>query len=379
MYQLALRYKRSADRYKKLSNKKRITKAFKMSITEDFARANVNESTYRFIMSQLRNQKKAKRGRRYSLEDKILALSLLKQSPKAYRLLRKIFALPSRKTLMTLLNNLRCSTGINPQIMKALGESVTKMQVVDTYCALLFDEMAVEPGLSYDPKTDQIEGFQNCGEGQSAKFADHVMVFMLRGLHKKWKQPVAHFFTEYGMSAADLQRNIKDVISACQKIGLHVVATVCDQMSSNVKAITNLRKYSREKALRRGEEYRSVGFQINEEEVIPLFDPPHLIKGLRNNLLEHDVSFKWKDDVMKTGSWKDIRRLYELDEGDFDTKMLNHLTDAHIIPEKMKKMKVKIATQVLSRRVSSTLRCMARIGIYFSYGLLRNIRNTYGI
>lgn len=45
------------------------------------------------------------RGRRWSLSDKALALSLLHSSPKTYRLLQKVFALPSVQTLKALMRN----------------------------------------------------------------------------------------------------------------------------------------------------------------------------------------------------------------------------------------------------------------------------------
>ena len=338
----------------------------KFAMTKEFMKATLCEPTYNFVLSQLKNQKRHLQGRRFSLDDKIFALTLLKQSPKGYSLLKKIFALPSRKTLMAVLNRVTFNVGVNNHIMKCLGKVLEKKPKSDSYCYLLFDEMALEPGLAYDQRTDAIEGFENCGDGQRRKYADHAMVFMIRGVFRKWKQPIAYFFTEHGMSTADITRNIKEIVTACQHIGLHIVGTICDQMSTNVKAIENLKQDSKARALRIGKEFRLTGFEINGEEIIPLYDPPHLIKGLRNNLLEHDVSFQWKD-FKGTASWKDIKLMYEADDGDYDTKMLNHLTSAHIYPDKMNKMKVKLAAQILSRRVSSTIRGMARLGdiIYF--------------
>jgi hypothetical protein len=60
---------------------------------------NVNETTANFILSQLQNQKFTPGGRRYTIEDKILALSIFKQSGKGYRYLSKFFCLPSRSLL----------------------------------------------------------------------------------------------------------------------------------------------------------------------------------------------------------------------------------------------------------------------------------------
>jgi len=48
----------------------------------------VNDATYKFIMCQVRNQKVKPRARRYTLDEKILALSLFKYSGKGYRFLQ---------------------------------------------------------------------------------------------------------------------------------------------------------------------------------------------------------------------------------------------------------------------------------------------------
>lgn len=58
------------------------------------------------------------------------------------------------------------------------------------------------------------------------KIADHVMVFLVRGIKRKWKQPVSFYFTDGGMKAADLAVTLKTNITRLQGIGLTVVDTV---------------------------------------------------------------------------------------------------------------------------------------------------------
>lgn len=57
--------------------------------------------------------------------------------------------------------------------------------------------------------------------------------------------------------------------------------------------------------------------------------------------------------------WSDIVELYELDSNIQDVKMLPRLTAEHVIPNKIKKMKVKYAVQVFSQRVSSIMSFLA--------------------
>lgn len=65
------------------------------------------------------------------------------------------------------------------------------------------------------------------------------------------------------------------------------------------------------------------------------FDPPHLIKGLRNNFLTKDIMFS-----NKKAKWSDIVDVYQTDCKHGETRLLHKLNDEHVIPEKVKKMKV---------------------------------------
>ena len=76
-------------------------------------------------------------------EEKILALSLLKRSPKSYVLLQTLFPLPSGCNIQSFLNTIHFRTGINNHVFDALRHSVQKMSEKDRYCCLLFDEMSI--------------------------------------------------------------------------------------------------------------------------------------------------------------------------------------------------------------------------------------------
>lgn len=127
------------------SNKERLEEAIRATKYDDIFNANVNPITMAFINSQVRLQKRKSRGRRFTLEDKVLGLTLLKQSPKCYRVLKTIFALPSRRTLMRMLNKLPFYCGINPHIIHNLSNTIKSMNPLDTYCSLIFDEIFIEP------------------------------------------------------------------------------------------------------------------------------------------------------------------------------------------------------------------------------------------
>lgn len=168
------------------------------------------------------------------------ALSLLKQSPKTYKVLKSTFA-RKRKTLMTLLNKIHFKTGINKKVMDTLKTSTEKLDILDRYSVLMFDEISIDPSLTYDKNWDSIVGFQDLNGNKNLKFADHALVFMLQGLRKKWKQPISYHFSEGGLNSDHLYVLIKNTILVLQQLGFIVVCTVCDQYSANVNAIKKLK------------------------------------------------------------------------------------------------------------------------------------------
>lgn len=208
------------------SNIELLQEAKRCAEDEAFLKSRLNSRTLQFFHSQVELQLKKCRGRRFSIDDKVFALSLLKQSPKCYKVLQKTFALPSRKILVNMLNKVPFKCGINIPILSTLKESILKMKDIDRNCCLLFDEMTIEAALQYNVKEDYIIGFEDNGRDRQNKFADHALVIMAKGIARKWKQPVAYYFFEGGVKAADLQYIIKEVIQHLQNIGLKVVATV---------------------------------------------------------------------------------------------------------------------------------------------------------
>lgn len=112
-------------------------------------------------------------------------------------------------------------------------------------------------------------------------------------------------------------------------------------------------------------------FLIDGIEVIPLFDPPHLIKGIRNNLLPNTkkkiikklqfvIEIDGKEELM-TARWDEIQSAFIIhkygpkDKDDKDDDKKWKLTSAHVYEEEMSKMKVKVAAQVLSNTVADFL------------------------
>ncbi|CAH2007863.1 unnamed protein product [Acanthoscelides obtectus] len=269
-----------------------------------------------FIKSQITLAGSKSQGRRYSLEDKLMGLILHKQSGRGYPALSKIFALPSKKTIMQLLNRIPINPGVNDVIFNNLAEVVSGLDESSKYCAVMFDEMSLDPHIHLNVATKEFEGFEtNDDEQRSAVIADHALVFMVRGLVKNWKQPLAYTFC----------RSSTKIPSASED---------------------PTRKY----------------LFLNGVKIIHIYDPPHLIKGIRNNLLTENLVWESAEDKY-VASWQNIETAYAIDNAAGSLRAMPKLTECHVNRNCIKKMKVSYATQVFSHTVASVMTLMARAGI----------------
>lgn len=140
------------------------------------------------------------------------------------------------------------------------------------------------------------------------------------------------------------------------------MASVCDQDGSNVKAVNQLIDPNYDKSPKNKPATGLLQYKIRDTVVIHCWDPPHLIKGTRNNLmtknLQHRITSRWNvtktdhhESVLKqpprSASWKDVVEFYHWSNGG-STKLLRKVTVEHMEPVK-EKMKVSTATQVFSQ------------------------------
>ncbi|KAG5862016.1 hypothetical protein JTB14_013191, partial [Gonioctena quinquepunctata] len=129
---------------------------------------------------------------------------------------------------------------------------------------------------------------------RNEKFADGALVFMLKGVFANWKQPIANYSIDDSLKRHGLAVKIKVVITALQGIGLNDVETVCDQVGINSAAIKYLLETTVIFCKQNNQENQYAVFLVNNHEVIPLSDPPHLLKEIRNNLFERNAILQWQ-------------------------------------------------------------------------------------
>lgn len=189
---------------------------------------------------------------------------------------------------------------------------------------------------------------------------------MLRGIRRKWKQPIYYNFVQSATKKYDLMNIIKQIIKKCHSIGLNIVATVCDQGSNNRSAIESLVDETRAKYLRQGAELLDYYFEIDNSKIIPLYDVPHLFKCLRNNFLRHNIAFK-ENSIEKVAKWDHIYKTYQLDPCLGSLRLMPKITDAHVNPKKIQQIKVSKCTQVFSHSVAAAINVFAFSGIHYIF------------
>ncbi|KAI5641152.1 transposase protein domain-containing protein [Phthorimaea operculella] len=214
----------------------KLKKALKLSENKTFQKTlqKFTAAAIIFTMLQFREIGKNKLGRRFTKEEKIMALAMYKQGPRAYRWMRKFFVLPSPLTLSKMITTAAIKPGMNTNIFKQLKKKASKMSAHEKLCILMFDEVALTPHFDYSKRRDTVVGFVDNGRQTKKEIADHALVFMMRGILKNYKQPVAYSFCSKTTPREELVTQIKMIIKQLHSIGFKVIATVCDQGATNM-------------------------------------------------------------------------------------------------------------------------------------------------
>ena len=158
---------------------------------------------------------------------------------------------------------------------------------------------------------------------------NHAGVFMVRGVTKNWKQPIGFFLTHGTMAPLVLVEKIKECIGKLQNIGLKPIVFVSDQGSNNRSAINSL-----------GVTIENPHFTVNGQKIHVLFDAPHLLKNIRNNLKKHNFS-----DNQYYYRWSHVEQLFKEDSSK-PIRLVPKLTFKHINLPAFSTMSVPLAVQV---------------------------------
>ncbi|CAI6354617.1 unnamed protein product [Macrosiphum euphorbiae] len=337
---------------KLLKRKRSIISALKQKKTNKKQKSNVNDlfKTFNFPSKNSRSlvsmQLLHKNRKPWSANEKKVALSLYYKSPSTYKYMRRTgIVLPAMSTVTRWLRSINYSTGFSAKYLEQMRLKVLNMDYNEKKCVLLLDEVSIMKTLEYNKILDEIEGFEDLGDmGRTEKLGSHALVIMVRGLYKNWKLPLSYFFTGSGVKGDTLVEIVKNCVKKIVDIGLLPTCIVCDQGTQNRRMFSLL-----------GASQNNPSTEICGKKLFLIYDMPHLIKSLRNNLLSGD--FKIGNKVV---SINDIKKTYEIDSQSKTARAMTKITPTHLSPNPFQKMSCKLAIQLLSNSVSAAIKtCVA--------------------
>lgn len=273
----------------------------------------------------------------YTDDDIAEALVLHSYSSKAYEYLRtkKNFPLPCVSTLNRRVAKLDIKLGVLVPVLQLLRQKTEKMQDFERLCVLSFDETSVACDWTYDKGTDTIH-----------EPKQRLQCAMLRGLTSPWKQLVYYNFDTH--MTKDI---LEEIIIKVEEAGLIVVAMVSDMGSSNLKLLRTL-----------GVNIERTSFKnpaSDDREIFVFTDAPHLIKLIRNNLLDSGFTLDGKGERNVTSS--SINEIIMRSVRDLKTTF--KLSEKHIEVEGARRMNVRLAAQLLSETTATTLNFFGEQGL----------------
>lgn len=141
----------------------------------------------------------------------------------------------------------------------------------------MFDAMHLGGMFEYDRFSDEVLGVQVISaDERSNQRAQCLLVFMVRSIFGGWIQVIGHHFTKAAYPKQDLQRLMMDYLSALATASIECKAVICDQEPGHVSmfksaGVTRLTLFIR--------------CPSSGDKVYVIYDPPHLLKSARNNLI----------------------------------------------------------------------------------------------
>lgn len=215
LYGRARRLKNVASAYRIRS--KNLRRRLKLA-EKDFKMqsSSLRNEAVQFCLQQLTRKSTKPRGRRFTMDEKLMSLALYKTSGAAYRFLSKWFNLPSRQTLRRLLQGVPSSSGINQYLMNNLKMAVEHFKPRDKLCILMFDEVSLNKHITFNKHMDRLVGIED------GRICDHALVFMVRGVTRKWKQAICYTFCRGSTKPLIIKTLLVSLVQELKNAGMYL-------------------------------------------------------------------------------------------------------------------------------------------------------------
>lgn len=270
-------------------------------------------------------------------------------SPKAYSYVRNKFnnSLPDPKTISKWYRNLNGEPGFTEEALAAIKIKVVEANTKNykIICSLVMDEMAIRQQVQFDG--NKYYGFVNCGvslDADTIPEAKEALVLMLVALNSSWKIPIGYFLSS-GLTGQEKSNIVVRALEFLSESRVIVSSLTFDGAPSNFNMakclgaelmdVKNLKTYFLH--------------PVTNDKIYIWLDPSHMIKLVRNCFGE----YKHLEYNGNQISWDYLKKLVDFQYSEGLTAATK-LKRRHLCYHK-EKMRVKLATQTISRSVAVAL------------------------
>jgi len=278
-----------------------------------------------FSQGQMQILMGEKKHKHWTSEEMAKAIAFQSLSSKAYCYIRNIckFPFPGLSTIQRWLHEMDFRPGILTPIFQILTE-VGKSTPMYRTAILGFDEVEISDSFCYDVDEDKVYG------GKSK-----MLSVCLRGLFSGWKQVVYYDFDE------NIEKSkILNIITRAEEVGIRVVGMVNDMCTLNMRLWREL-----------GITITNQHFEnpVSQNKIWVFADFPHLLKLLRNHLLDQGFTLQDGTKIDKPVLERLLRSTND------DLRICHKITAKHINVEKKQRQRVRPAFQVFSHSVAKAI------------------------
>lgn len=213
----------------------------------------------------------------------------------------------------------------------------------ELYCTLAFDEMHIKGHVEWLHESKKFSGLITYGRRDSNEklpIAKQALVFLITCHESKLSIPVAHYFID-NLDTGEKTKLLFEVVRCLRLVGVCILNITFDGLPTNRSMCEGL-----------GASFDANNIipfiEIDNENFLIIFDPPHMLKCIRNSL----GKYRQFHSNGKLISWRYIERLetYRVNNNFVSHK----LTKAHIQWNK-NQMNVRLAAQTFSRSVANSI------------------------
>ncbi|KAH8033773.1 hypothetical protein HPB51_016228 [Rhipicephalus microplus] len=262
----------------------------------------------------------------------------------------QLLPLPTKARLRQIISGIPCKYGYNEVALSTIKAHFQGKSHIRRCGVLLLDEIKLKQSVAFNKASCKMDGFVDYGDVTSTatdKLADHGLVLMFVPLFEDWVQPIASFATKGAAPGKVLSELVLSAVLELHKSNASVLAIISDGAGNNRSMWAQLGISGKLDSSCHHIEHPWEPSQ----RIYFICDVPHIIKCIRNHLKKHTYGLA-RDHKINFGHYV---TLFDT-EKDKHLRVVPKLTRAHVAPDNLQKMSVRLATQLFSRSTAAGIK-----------------------